>query len=122
MRQIFRIYDRANNKYIEDIENYLLFSNGDIAYYYRHSMLITDLAPRNFFIERYTGLKDKNGKKIFEGDIVKYWYIPYNCGGLGSEWKSKLINWCDDRQGYNIPKDCIIIGNIHDNKELLEKK
>ena len=83
-------------------------------------------------VGQYTGLTDKNGKKIFEGDIVKFTdddgdysnyevYFDNNlmafmtkellCGGIGD--MSKWEKW---REMYEV------IGNIHDNPELLESE
>lgn len=67
-------------------------------------------------VGQYTGLKDKNGKKIFEGDIVRYIdndlieYVEFIDGVFfaGSE---------ELRYAY-----CEVIGNIYDNKELLEEQ
>lgn len=80
-------------------------------------------------IGEYTGLKDKNGKRIFEGDILRLAYHPE---------EDVVIEWHDGRFKFrkrNKPKDygyeslcCVqntvdylkVIGNIHDNPELLE--
>jgi uncharacterized phage protein (TIGR01671 family) len=88
-------------------------------------------------IGQYTGLKDKNGKMIFEGDIVKsdidhIGDIQFDSGMFGIEWarykENKLMtgSWgqvhnlrrIDD--GFN--NEIEIIGNIHDNPELLKEK
>lgn len=74
-------------------------------------------------VGRCTGLEDKNGKLIFEGDIVKNkaWYvIKYDNGGYGLSafGKTKPIPIMGH---WNFNSDEIeVIGNIHDNPELLE--
>ena len=85
-------------------------------------------------VSEYTGLLDKNGMKIFEGDIVKSEIsigdVQFSHGMFGIEWtrakadKSMVGSWgqlhnlrrMDD--GFN--EEVEIIGNVHDNPELLE--
>ena len=70
-------------------------------------------------VSQFTGLTDKNGKKIFEGDIVE---SPNGTQGF-IEWQNAecafLVNIGDDWQTMD---DCPyeVIGNIYDNPELLE--
>ena len=65
-------------------------------------------------IGQYTGLKDKNGKMIFEGDIVK---ATWGFSGVVD-----YENFIYRKAEGEIDDDIEIIGNIHDNPELVNPK
>lgn len=75
-------------------------------------------------VGQYTGLTDKNGTKIFEGDIVKLFLIDGVAVGviLYNESNFRFV-FCEDNHRYGFDNECIfeVIGNIHDNPELLER-
>lgn len=74
-------------------------------------------------VGQYTGLTDKNGKKIFEGDIVLYTrdeevgQISYH--ESEAMFVAEFDTWFTDFD-HLYGKDLEVIGNIHDNPELLK--
>jgi len=105
------------------------FVNLWLIHYKKHQPIITDDKGVSFDVDpstvgQYTGLTDKNGKRIFEGDIVEgrdydaedgYGVVNWEDGAFYVSNDSWNGTFCDNYWGY----DFEVIGNIHDNPELL---
>lgn len=72
-----------------------------------------------FILLQFTGLKDRNGKDIYEGDITEYEFPP--CGMQRGEWIFDEGAFFLKGTGRWRPLDCEIIGDIYSNPELLTK-
>lgn len=133
----FRAWDKKKKSMEYDITGFEctdmvvdgVFIDGDY-----HSLRDTE-------IMQSTGLLDKNGEEIFEGDVLKidggsnpvFTEVSFNkgCFTIKAPWLNrehlelKAYTFFNELDKNNVFKDCIlteIIGNIHDNPELLEPK
>ena len=124
------------------------FVHGNERKSLRDSIFVYDSETQSFndyeinpsTLGQYTGLTDKNGKRIFEGDIL---HIAKIADGLGGYYQPPLdypvnvvVKWdlcawmwetlCADKRYITFPDawchyECEVIGNITDNPELMEK-
>lgn len=69
-------------------------------------------------VGQYTGLKDKNGKKIFEGDIIDFDEKEWGCKHI--EEVKFDYEYLDLRKS-DFGQWCEVIGNVFDNSELLKQ-
>lgn len=134
----FRIWDNEENKYIYDDIGVISIKN--IKGPYKNlvceskamdkeiKISIKTLFYDRYEIELWTGLTDKNGKKIYEGDIVEFtddfddiYFLKINFSCIyGVSFTD------DDNANFEINIGLIkesfeVVGNIHENKDLLNK-
>ena len=73
-------------------------------------------------VGQYTGLTDKNGKKIFEGDICKHRsnYSGNTVISVVTYTDGHFLALVCENSGFELSEKLEVIGNIHDNPELVE--
>ncbi len=131
---LFKAKSGVSGKWVEG----LVFNAGNIQYIYTKPKSdgsrqeIYEVDPDT--ICQYTGLTDKNGKKIWENDIIKYhygdYYAPVKFGEYQSCFDSTTtchvgfyVDWDEKKDfrkdlGYWIKMvDAEVVGNIHDKSE-----
>jgi len=87
--------------------------------------LNNNLRSDDIELMQYTGLKDKNGKEIYEGDIIKFKDLNYdvcwNEGMAGFRVRSqKGIAYITGDLFKAVDEGCKVIGNIYENPDLLK--
>ena len=131
MREIkFRAWNLESKRWIED---------WSISSYDRILDLNAEMHDGHLIVCQYTGIHDKSGKEIYEGDICvedrgeryeQIGQIFFGCGGEGepADYVGSYYGWCfgsgnpdiDETTGF-LGGELEVIGNIYENPELLEK-
>ncbi|MCP4355637.1 MAG: hypothetical protein GY793_08440 [Proteobacteria bacterium] len=129
----FRIWDEKTKKLVYFDFHELVFMGELKGSRMLHKL--TDVRPIEAS-EQSTGLKDKNGKLIYEGDILSYssnklliGNYPFVVGYHGGSYNITQIGSCGawnlgefDELQEDFLDYCEVIGNIHENTDLLEGK
>ena len=129
----FRAYDGGSlNRMYQPDE--VMVGNGDIWIIDEDSVAGEWIVNNDIHLMQSTGLKDKNGKEIFEGDIVRYnidvvdikkhptlgFYTVLN--GREGFFGDGMIIEDFEKDAEEFSQIVEIIGNIYENQELLEDK
>ena len=125
----FRAYDKRFSEFVEDFfvseEGKIYKKTKDTGYGFAISRETSD----KVILMQSTGIKDKNGKEIFEGDVV-YDGFRKIIVNYGKQTKEEEFGAISEYVGFNItlacgypeaiPMNYEIIGNIYENPELLK--
>lgn len=130
MRELkFRAWDKVEKKMLFDADPFAIYVSGS-----NEPLLAETHRNEDCIFEQYTGLKDKNGKEIYEGDIIQE-EIDFNSKMTDGTfryrvyWDEEELCWCLEHIGnesihhelWQCNQSTEVIGNIHENSELLGK-
>ena len=136
---LFRAWDKVEGKYFEPIYEAYKGNLLDLSISLNGRILRRTIElpaedescfQDRYILEQFTGLTDKNGVKIFEGDIIAGNIIA----GNGEDVPNRAVEWSNDYLGYfvGLGQDDMqyplydvlfpeVIGTIHDNPKLINK-
>lgn len=120
MREIkFRVWDKINKEMF----------NVEIMDFQERKVYKDTVSYRKFNdieLMQYTGLKDKNGKEIYEGDILsngndeKPYKVVFENGSFRAEFKGDFEEYSFDLIDV-VAQGCEVVGNIYENPELINE-
>ena len=123
MRKIkFRCWDKKNNLMARAIS---IFFGDKNAYQIYGATKIYLTNEEDIVLMQFIGLKDKNSKEIYEGDIIKRhngeigevaYSVPCFVLNRVNEQDCQYVEWCGDYF-----ENCEVIGNIYENPDLNQR-
>ncbi|WP_373755247.1 YopX family protein [Jeotgalibaca porci] len=115
----FRAWDKKKNDWFDDDWGDLCIElNGNI-YFAWNGEIMDDYTDRIILLQ-YTGMKDIKGVEIYEGDILQSeHYFRYQVVFKGDCWRCESLKNNRFKNRF-IGRDLKVIGNIYQNKDLLE--
>ncbi len=121
MRAIrFRVWDKSIKKWMfgyETLGGFNFF--GEVVLMGELSRIsLEKLSNDDYAVMQYTGLKDKKGKEIYEGDIIRIFGYKDVVTEEGPVfWCTHSLRWKVELYGFTVDNNIEIIGNIHENQD-----
>ena len=119
----YRLWCKDKNEWEKD--SWVILPNGDLMWV-EYGNLVGGVYMKNHILVKSTGVKDIDGKEIYEGDIIRYWdnfderyklaIIKFDKGSF--IMTNDRINW--DIGVTNKDDKVKIVGNIYENKNLID--
>jgi YopX protein len=115
----FRVWCNTT-KHFTDIPFYSC-SGGQLLWHHTvNEITISNIDEGDYEVQQFTGLKDKNGKEIYEGDVITGYF---DMGPAGMTINTAIVRWTN-KEGYQWVywdlNSIEVVGNIFDNLELLK--
>lgn len=130
MREIkFRAWDKEKNKMYYSLTLYpscQIVVDDDSVGILKSTSVKFPLNPGEFELMQYTGLKDKNGREIYEGDIVQWGHLSHGYIKSVIEFVAGIFQQYPQTAGVissslnQIVLNCEVVGNIYENPEILK--
>lgn len=124
MREIkFRAWDKENKAFMPS-EGYAICDGDVMGLRYGNEM--EDVLTDQIELMQYTGLKDNNGREVYEGDVLDIGLQNQDGKPVVApvSYEKYIAGYVLDNGGNGIwqrlDEDCEVIGNIYENPELLE--
>lgn len=136
----FRIWDKENKRFAHS-DHYFLKANGELQEFLADNSCndpeccggagqdhMFEVDKDRFVVMQFTGLKDKNGKEIYENDVIRWGsknlLVEWREGGFGVRkphlHRPKQTGWNWLGSIADPDEDVEIIGNIHEHPDLLK--
>lgn len=116
MREIkFRAWDKQTG-------DWLHLNTESTEWYNKRTGVFREFFDKHVHLMQYTGLKDKNGQEIYEGDIIRFYdsLVSSFLVGVVDFKDGSFVIVSDGATHYRwMDYDLEVIGNIYENKELL---
>lgn len=119
----FRAWDIERECYLDKTELAGITPDGKYILYIEEEEISRLEVEDDYIVEQYTGLKDKNGKEIYEGDIASVRNKNHkNEYDIGLVEFGKAAFRCPFLLGKYHSGQVEVIGNVHENADLLKGK
>jgi len=120
----FKVWDAINKEWFDETMA-LLSQDGKLHFWNDYKKTLEPMEEKTYIPVFSIGLKDKNGKEIFEGDLLEeekgyYFLVEYGSSIYECGFRLKAISKAIQYPTWNRGSKMSIIGNIYENPELIK--